>query len=326
MTQAKLIFLASILLAMPAWAEVPAAQSKAPRPGVDAANPPGVRGEAKKIKTLLIDKAGVYENYLVDAEWAEADAVRIKADGVTLRNCEIRNGKRDAIEVYAADVVIENCKIHHFLAGSFKQQKDAHGITGRPTRLTIRNCEIGYVSGDCLQFDPGRGKWGEVVVENCRLFAGPLPEDAGEFKKGESPGENAVDTKQVAANPRSKMTIRNCVIEGFAAGGQINNRAGLNLKNNVQVIVENCSLINNEIGMRLRGVGKSKDLGVALVSASDCVFEDCATAIRTEDGIENLQIIRPAFGEGVKQKFKYVGGVPKGFKVVEEKSAPARVP
>jgi hypothetical protein len=102
----------------------------------------------------MIDKPGVYENYLIDADWADADAVRIKADRVTLRRCEIRNGKRDAIEVYANDVVIEDCSIHHFLAGTFADQKDAHGITGRPTRLTVRNCDIGYLSGDCLQFDP----------------------------------------------------------------------------------------------------------------------------------------------------------------------------
>jgi len=299
-------------------AEPVAANARADaRPGVSAANPPGTRGEPRRVKTLLIDKPGIYENYLVDAEWGEVDAVRIKADGVTLRNCEIRNGRKDAIEVYAADVIIENCKIHHFLAGSFKEQKDAHGITGRPVRLTIRNCEIGYLSGDCLQFDPGRGKWGDVVVENCRLFAAALPEDAGDFKKGESPGENGVDTKQVAANPRSKMTIRNCLIEGFSAGGQISNRAGLNLKNNVEVVVEKCWLMNNEIGLRLRGAGKSKELGGAQVVASDCVFEDCDTAIRAEEGIEEVKMLRPAFGAGVKVKLKQVGG--KGFKMVDEK-------
>ena len=69
--------------------------------------PLGPVGEPTRVKTLLIDKPGIYENYLVDAEFAEVDAVRIKADNVVLRNCEIRNGARDGIEVYASDVVIE---------------------------------------------------------------------------------------------------------------------------------------------------------------------------------------------------------------------------
>jgi len=33
----------------------------------------------------------------------------------------------------------------------------------------------------------------DVTIENCKLFTGPLPADAGAFKKGEQPGENALD-------------------------------------------------------------------------------------------------------------------------------------
>ncbi len=132
--------------------------------------PVGPRGTLTRVRTLTIDKPGVYENYLVDAEFAPQDAVRIKADGVVLRNCEIRNGARDGIEIYASDVLIENCRIHRFLNGSFAPHLEAHGITGQPTRLTIRNCEISYVSGDCVQFDPGRKPWTDVVIENCVFY------------------------------------------------------------------------------------------------------------------------------------------------------------
>jgi hypothetical protein len=194
------------------------------------------------------------------------------------------------------------------LAGSFKEQKDAHGITGRPTRLTVRNCEIGFASGDCLQFDPGRGEWGEVVIENCLLYTGLLAEDAAGFKKGEQPGENALDTKQKAKNPRSLITVRNCVVHGFKAGGQIGNLAGLNLKNNVKAVVEGCVFFDNEICLRLRGPGKGGELEGAHVAVRDCLFYDCDVAVRTEDGIEKLSIVRPGFGEGVKQKLKAVGG------------------
>lgn len=262
----------------------------------------------KRVDALTIDKPGVYENYLIDTNFAARDAVRIKADNVVLRNCEIRNGRQDAIEVYAADVLIENCKIHHFLAGSFKDQKDAHGITGRPMRLTIRNCDIGYVSGDCLQFDPGRGPWDQVLVENCRLFTAPLPQDAAGFKKGEQPGENGLDTKQSAKNPRSRLTLRHCIVAGFAKNGQISNMAALNIKNHVDVRVENCLFIDNEIALRLRGPGKADNAyGGAHATIADCYIYRTDVAFRIEDNLKDLAILRPRIDKTVRREFHFVG-------------------
>jgi hypothetical protein len=282
--------------ALPKASEIPAPRK------AGLSGPIGPVGEPKRVKTLVIDKPGIYENYLIDAEFADKDAVRIKADGVTLRNCEIRNGARDGIEVYAADVVIENCKIHHFLNGSFAPHLDAHGITGQPTRLTIRNCEIGYVSGDCVQFDPGRAPWTDVLIENCVLFTGPLPADAGGFKKGERPGENAVDTKQRTSNPRSRLTIRDTLCYGWTQPAQIENMSALNLKNHVEVKVERCVFRDNEISLRLRGPDGAGGLGGAWVTADDCEFSSTSVAIRLEDRIENTLIRNPRYGEGVKER------------------------
>ena len=169
-----------------------------PPPGLTG--PVGTDGSPKRVSRLILDTPGVYENYLVDAEWGTRQAVKIMADGVTLRNCEIRNNRHNAIGVFAKDAVIENVRIHHMLKGTFKDQQDAHGITGRPFNLVIRNCEIFYVSGDALQFDPGRDPWDNVTVEHCVFWTGPLPADAAGFKKGERPGENALDTKQDNGN------------------------------------------------------------------------------------------------------------------------------
>lgn len=285
----------------------PAPVAKAPPPppaAVPAKRFPGLTGALgpvgppTRVRSLVIDKPGVYENFLVDAEFGDHDAVRIKADHVVLRNCEIRNGSRDGIEVYASDVLIENCFIHHFLNGRFEPHLDAHGITGQPTRLTIRNCDIAYVSGDAIQFDPGRKPWTDVAIEQCVLRTGPLPEDAGGFKKGQRPGENAVDTKQLGSNPRSRLTIRNTVCHGWRQPAQIENMAALNLKNNVDVTIENCVFYDNEISLRLRGPGGAKD--GAWVKAKDCAFFTSETAIRLEDRIENTIIVNPRFGAGVK--------------------------
>lgn len=275
----------------------------------------------RRVKQLVIDQPGVYENYLVDGEWSGSTLVKILADDVVLRNCEVRHGTHNAIVVYANNVVIESCKIHHVLAGSFADQHDAHGITGRPNNLTIRNCDIGLVSGDCIQFDPGRGPWDRVLVENCSLWAAPLPMDAAEFKKGQRPGENAIDTKQQATNPRSRLTIHNCLMYGWNQPGQITNVAALNLKDHVQVAVENCVLHDNEISFRLRG--GTGERGGAEVTIAHCAVYDSSTAIRAENGIANLRIRRLGIGEGVEQKLRTIGGgTGPGYELTDEFTPP----
>ncbi|HEY1174319.1 MAG TPA: right-handed parallel beta-helix repeat-containing protein [Verrucomicrobiae bacterium] len=277
-----------------------------------AENVAGVRGKVgckespRKVERLVIDKPGVYENILVDGKWAAANLVKITADNVTLRNCEILNGRHNGITVYATNVVIESCKIHHLLNGTFKDQQDAHGITGRPQNLVIRNCEIYYTSGDSVQFDPGRGPWDNVLIENCTFWNGPLPEDAAGFKKGERPGENALDTKQSVKNPRSRITVSHCVFYGWNQPGQIENLAALNLKNHVEVKVERCLFRDNEICLRLRG--GTGDYGGALVSISDCAVYDSAVAVRIEDKIADLKISRLGMGTGIKTKVVNAGG------------------
>lgn len=285
--------------------------------------PQGPQGSWKRspggLTRWSIRSAGVYENYLIDMEFNEHDAIRIEADGTTLRHCELRNGRKDAIEVYANDVRIENCRIHHFLAGTFKDQADAHGITGRSHRLTIRNCEIAYCSGDAWQMDPGRGDWSDVTLEHCDIWTGPLSDDAAGFHQGEQPGENGVDTKQSLTNQRSRLTIRNCIFHGFSESGYIGMPAALNLKDHVEVQVDNCVFYNNYVALRLRGPGSR---GGANVTVKDCYFYDCVTAIRTEDRIENLAIINPRFGRGVQQRYQQVGGTPPGLRVEGEQDAP----
>lgn len=299
---------AIVISFQPAWAD--------DRPGGPAAAEttvkPGTRGvvgcgaDAQRVRRLVIDKPGVYENYLVDGEWGGSTLVKINADGVTLRNCEIRHGTHNAVTVYAKNVVIESCKIHHVLAGTFDQQHDAHGITGRPTGLIVRNCDIGLTSGDSIQFDPGRGEWDDVLIEHCTLWTGPLPADAAGFKKGQRPGENAVDTKQRASNPRSRLTIRACLMYGWNQPAQISNMAALNLKNHVQATVEHCVLRDNEICFRIRG--NTGDEGGARVTLDHCAVYDSSVALRAEDRPEGLVVRRLGIGHSIERVLRTAGG------------------
>jgi hypothetical protein len=273
------------------------------RPGTSGAV--GCGPARKVVQRLVIDRPGVYENYLVDGKWGDHTLVQIKASNVVLRNCEIRNGTKNAVTVYASDVVIESCKIHHALAGSFDQQKDAHGITGRPVRLIIRNCDIGLVSGDAIQFDPGRGVWGDVLIEHCTLWTAPLPDDAAGFRRGQRPGENALDTKQIATNARSRITVRNCLMYGWNQLAQINNMAALNLKNHIEATVENCVFRDNEIALRVRG--QTDEHGGARVSIDNCVVYDTKIALRAEDKPAYLQVRRLGVGHGTDRLLRVAG-------------------
>ena len=85
-------------------------------PAIGARGQVGCGPDPRRVQRLLITEPGVYENILVDGEWGDGTLVKITADGVTLRNCEVRNGRHNAVTVYAKDVVIESCKIHHALA------------------------------------------------------------------------------------------------------------------------------------------------------------------------------------------------------------------
>jgi hypothetical protein len=280
----------------------------------------GCLDNPKKVERLEITKPGVYENYLVDSAWAGGNRVKITADDVTIRNCEIRNATGNGIGVFGKKVLIENCKIHHLLAGTFKEQHDAHGITGRWHQVTIRNCEIAYVSGDCIQFDPDRKSTGEVLIEDCTLWTGPLPADAGGFKKGERPGENAFDSKTMPQGPRSQVTIRNCYLHGWNQPGQIGNLAAINLKENVHARVEHCLFRDNEICFRLRGPGSR---GGALVEVKDCAVYDSKIGVRMEDKIRDLKIERLGFGPGVERKYTMAGGgVGPGYQNTGEHQAP----
>ena len=293
------------MLAAPLPAGMQARGAEPQSPAIGPKGEVGCGNSPRRVKRLSITEPGIYENLLVDGEWTDSTLVKITADGVTLRNCEIRHGRHNAVTVVAKDVTIESCKIHHVLAGSYSDQRDAHGITGQPTNLTVRNCEIGLTSGDAIQFDPGRGPWDNVLIESCALWTGPLPADAAAFKKGERPGENAVDTKQRAANPRSRLTIRNCVMYGWNQPSQISNMAALNLKNHVEARVENCLFRDNEICFRVRG--GTGEYGGAAVTIENCAVYDSQVAIRAEDGVA-LKVRRLGIGEGIGKKLVSAGG------------------
>jgi hypothetical protein len=288
----------------------------------EKAPPIGCLKNPKRVDRLQITKPGVYENFLVDSGGASGNRVKITANDVTLRNCEIRNASGNGIGIFATNVTIENCRIHHLLAGTFKKQQDAHGITGRWGNVTIRNCDIHHVSGDCIQFDPDRKSSGKVLIEDCTLWTGPLAKNAAGFKKGERPGENAVDTKTKPAGPRCQLTIRRCHLYGWRQPGQISLVAALNLKENVDALVDSCIFDDNQVCLRLRGPTKR---GGAEVRIVDCKIYDSTIGVRMEDKLRDLKIRRLGFGKKVERRYHRVGRGPfPGYENAGEHDLPER--
>jgi hypothetical protein len=97
--------------------------------------------------------------------------------------------------------------------------------------------------------------------------------------------------------------------------------AALNLKNHVDVHVENCVLNDNEICFRLRG--GTGEYGGALVTIANCAVYDSQVAVRAESGITNLKIRQLGLGAGIGKKFVTAGGeVGPGFENVGEYQPP----
>lgn len=280
----------------------------------------GALEKPRVVDRLQITQPGVYENYRVDAQGRGGNIVKITADDVILRNCEIFNGSGNGVGVFGTRVVIENCHIHHLLQGTYEEQQDAHGITGHWGDVTIRNCEISHISGDCIQFDPDRASRGSLTIENCHLWSGPLEVDTLGFKAGQSPGENAFDSKTLPDGERNKLLIRHCHLHGWNQPSQIQNRAALNLKEHIEAEITNCVFDDNEIAIRARGPGSR---GGAHVTVKDCAVFHTEVAVRAEDKIEHLEIVHLGFGPGVISRFEFHNGkdLP-GFSSTGERDAP----
>lgn len=298
-----------------------ASAAEASPPAIGASEQVGCLANPREVYRLEITAPGLYENYRLDGGGRGGNLVKITADDVTLRHCEIFGGTLNAVGVFGTRVLIENCRIHHMLAGSFTDQKDSHGISGRWGDVTIRNCDISFTSGDSVQFDPDRRSRGAVTIERCTFWAAPLAADAGGFHQGERPGENAVDTKTMPDGERCRLTIRDCYFHGWNQPAQIDNVAALNIKEHVDATVERCVFRDCENALRVRGPGSRGD---ARVTIRDCAIFQSQVGVRIEDQIADLKITRLMFGPDVKKKYREAGGgAGAGYENTGEAEAPA---
>ncbi len=254
-----------------------------------------------------------FEELTVDRARLSGDAVRVRnAHSVVLRDMVVRNGTSDGIDATDVDgLLIDGLHIHHFLNGSFTDQRDAHGIVIADTRgVTIRNTDIHHVSGDSFQADPDRDRQitTDILIEDSHFWTNPLEEDFNDlWFAGQRPGENAVDTKVVKDDwesaERMKITIRNVLAHGWVADGFIGNRAAFNMKEKIEAVFDGVTVYDSEIGFRLRG-----SRGNANVTIQNAVMHDLDKAIRAEDDLANLNVYHSTFGDGITRQLQFAGG------------------
>ena len=275
------------------------------------------------LRTLLV--YGDYitvENLVIDHNKSDGDAVKIRYnEGCILRNLHIRNGINDGIDIAGTtNVLIEGCYIHHFLAGSYTTQIDAHGLAVVKSQvITIRDTEIHHVSGDSFQADPDRDPsnlTNDIVIENCHFWTGPLTEN---FNDGwlktdhlapdqrQYPGENAIDTKVLTEGwediPRMRITLRNITAHGWQKDDYIDNKSVFNLKEKIEATLDGITVYDSEIAFRIRGTR-----GNANVTIKNAVTYNCEKAIRAEDDVENLKILNSTFGNNIITQIEFAGG------------------
>jgi len=271
-------------------------------------------GEAPVIRRLTTrGDYIIFERLIVDHNKESGDAVRTRgAKHCVLRNMIIRNGLADGIDMADADgSLIDSCLIHHFMAGSFTEQADAHGIVATDTQgLIIRDTEVHHVTGDSFQADPGRSPEisDNILIENCHFWTSPLEEDFNDrWFAGQTPGENAIDTKVAKTEwesaKRMRITVRNIRAHGWINDGYIGNRAAFNMKEKIEAVFDGVTVYNCEIAFRLRG-----SRGNANNTITNALIHDCEKAVRAENGLSRLKIHNSTFGDNIDIDFQITNG------------------
>jgi hypothetical protein len=259
----------------------------------------------------------IIEGLVFDGDYGAFDTILVEsaADSLTLRNVEVRRSSKDLVDIRnARGVLIEDSLLHHALNAT-NGRTDAHGVVaGAVQDLTIRRTEIHTFSGDGLQLDPARAApgWGRVTIEDSRIWLAPLSAPTNGFAAGVVPGENAVDTKSSASNPRATLAIRNTIAWGFR-DGLITNTAAFNIKENVDVTFDRVTVYDSYIAFRLRGPGSGP--AGAWATIKNAVVYNTTTAFRYEDNIESLKIWNCTVGRGMTRTFQAASSAASGLDV-----------
>jgi hypothetical protein len=247
---------------------------------------------------LIIDKDyWIFDGLLIDQAGLAADAIKIKAQHITIKNAEIRNGQRDGISIEnAAFVTIQDSSIHDFMWVSNGSRMDAHCIiieTDKSPNITdikIHHNTIARCSGDGAQIFGVTGQALTTYAKNIAFINNTFIDGTTE------PGltENALDFKAA-----DTVVIRGNTMTGY--------------KNNKTIVIQkgcrNITVQDNVITHGLSGIEMRQEGGIAFLQAKHSIvgnlLHHMASYALKLDGVEDVVITHNTLANLGAEAFRF---------------------
>jgi len=212
---------------------------------------PGERPLIATSETMLTldEDYWLIKGLVFDHQGASRDAIKISGRNITLRNCVIRNGKRDAIDGDGGseNITIDNCVIHDFV---WEPGRDAHGIVVSPgaRRWKITNNTIYNCGGDCVQIYADDGTPVEDYAKDFTIAGNIFYTTLGDAS------ENALDFKGMDG----------CLVDGNEMYG-FENKAWVVQKGCRNITGSNNIIHDSQRGIEFRGEGGKSQENIRLI-------------------------------------------------------------
>lgn len=205
----------------------------------------------------------IFDGLIIDQAHLAADAIKINASDIVIRNSDIRNGQREGISIEKASfVVIEDSRIHDFMwISSTGTRNDAHcimidtSLSPSITNITIRRNLIERCSGDGTQIFGVTGQAIATYAKNVQFLDNIFIE--GTTAAGQT--ENALDFK--AAD-----TV---LVKGNRMTGYKNNKTIVIQKGSRNITVD-----SNVIGHGLSGIEMRQEGGAAFLQENNRIIRN----------------------------------------------------
>jgi hypothetical protein len=232
---------------------------------------------------LTIDKDyWIFDGLLIDQAGLPADAVKIKAQHITMKNAEIRHGQRDGISIEnAAFVTIQDSYIHDFMWVSNGTRMDAHCIiieTDKSPNITdikIHRNTIERCSGDGTQIFGVTGQPITTYAKNITFIDNTFIDGTTE------PGltENALDFKAA-----DTVLLRGNTMTGY--------------KNNKTIVIQkgcrNITVQDNVMTDGLSGIEMRQEGGSAFLQTKHSIVGNLLHHMESYalkfDGVEDVVV------------------------------------
>jgi|GEM_PF-4819608 len=241
------------------------------------------------------------EGFVFDGAFGLSDVVMVAttANHLLLRNVEVSNSSMDGVDLHSPQqVTIEDCSIHHALAA----QKDiyAHGIvTYAVTDLTIRNTEIFYCSGNGISLIPLNASepkcWDNVIVDGCKIWSGPLPEDRNGHKAGVHTGQTGILATRNLTAPEGRLSIRRSEVYGWQDSTQEICTA-VKAREKIRLELAANKFHDNEVAIWTADYTLSGRSAAITITVANCIFYNNVTAIRCDQNMDALLLWNNTFG------------------------------